>query len=90
MHHQSVTGAAIQWSGSVLANLITLPYYRFFRQNTLIPMQSISRAIEDGKDDLTILKVLARWKERKLYELHFIQIAASSVSHPGLLSAAES
>ena len=82
-------GAALQWSGSMLAHLITLPYYRFFRQNTLIPIQSIARAIENGQDDFTILKILGRWKERKLYELHFIQIAVSSGPCPGFPNVAE-
>lgn len=89
MRRQALPGAALQWSGSILAHLVTLPYYRFFRQNTLIPIQSIARAIEEGKDDARILKILARWKERKLYELHFIQIAASSAPRPGLSSDAE-
>lgn len=73
----------------MLAHLITLPYYRFFRQNTLIPIQSISRAIEEGKDDYTILMILARWRERKLYELHFIQIAVRRASRRALQIAAD-
>lgn len=54
---------------------ITLPYYRFFRENALRPILSIAESVETGLEDEGIRQILASWRERKLYELYFVQIA---------------
>ncbi|KAK8055779.1 hypothetical protein PG993_001006 [Apiospora rasikravindrae] len=59
---------------------LTLPYYRFFRQNTLLPIQAIAKAIDVGRDEGEIRSMVARWRARKLYELHYIQIAGTLLS----------
>ena len=71
---QSVTGGIASRLGFVLMHTLTLPYYRFFRQNTLLPIQAIAKAIEVRRDD-EIRSMLVRWRQRKLFELHYIQIA---------------
>lgn len=54
---------------------ITLPYYRFFRENTLRPILSNAESVETGLEDEGIRQMLASWRERKLYELYFVQVA---------------
>ncbi|KAH7342726.1 hypothetical protein BKA65DRAFT_595791 [Rhexocercosporidium sp. MPI-PUGE-AT-0058] len=64
-------------SKRLLVALITLPYYRFFRQNTLLPVLHIAECVQRGDSDAEIVKALAHWRERKLYEQHFIQLAST-------------
>ncbi|KAK6865490.1 hypothetical protein PG995_002018 [Apiospora arundinis] len=68
-------GGVVSRLGFALMHAVTLPYYRFFRQNTLLPVQAIAKAINVRRDEDEIRAMLARWRARKLYELHFIQIA---------------
>ncbi|KAK6843009.1 hypothetical protein PG987_003869 [Apiospora arundinis] len=73
---QSAVGGAASRLGFVLMHVVTLPYYRFFRQNTLLPIQAIAKSLnEGGIGEEEIRSMLARWRARKLYEMHFIQIA---------------
>ncbi|KAI0443749.1 hypothetical protein F4803DRAFT_514068 [Xylaria telfairii] len=66
--------------GYTLMNLITLPYYRFFRQNTLIPIKSMIEKYEQiGESDDTN-RMFAVWQDRKLIELHFVLVAATLLS----------
>ncbi|KAK8138124.1 hypothetical protein PG984_001504 [Apiospora sp. TS-2023a] len=78
--HQSTVSGVVSRLGFVLMHTLTLPYYRFFRQNTLLPIQAIAKAINVRRDEEEIHLMLARWRERKLYELHYIQIAGTLLS----------
>jgi hypothetical protein len=65
-------------------NLVTLPYYRFFRQNTLTPIRSIIKSLEHGREDDNASRMFAAWQDRKLLELHFVQVAVSERDAPYL------
>jgi hypothetical protein len=67
------------WSKQSVVAAGTLPYYRFFRQNTLLPIQHIVKCVQRGDSNLEMVKILTNWRERKLYELHFIQVAVSFI-----------
>lgn len=56
-------------------NLITLPYYRFFRQNTLLPIFAIAKAARLQKNNVELATMLSSWRDRKLHELYFVQVA---------------
>lgn len=74
----SAINSVVSRLGRALMHAVTLPYYRFFRQNTLLPIQAIAKALDNASsDEGEIRAMLARWRARKLYELHFIQIAVS-------------
>lgn len=66
---------AVGLAGQALANGITLPYYRFYRQNTLIPIQAIAKSVENGESTEMIVDRLNRWRDRKLHEFQFVQVA---------------
>ncbi|KAF2973368.1 hypothetical protein GQX73_g230 [Xylaria multiplex] len=66
--------------GHALMNLVTLPYYRYFRQNTLIPIKTIIKSYEHGGESDNIYRMFAAWQDRKLIELHFVQVAATLLS----------
>lgn len=69
-------------SGYAIMNLITLPYYRFFRQNTLLPILAIANAAKPPKSDARLAMMLSSWRDRKLHELYFIQVAVRSLHFP--------
>lgn len=58
-----------------IANLVTLPYYRFYRQNTLLPILAIKRSVEARESDEVIFERLRNWQDRKLAEYKFIAAA---------------
>jgi len=60
-----------------IVSLGTLPYYRFFRQNTLFPILHIVKRVRRGDSEAEMVKIITHWRERKLYELQFIQVAVS-------------
>lgn len=64
----------------IFSNGITLPYYRFYRQNTLLPILSIARSVKnmDGHEDVSAH--LAHWRDRKLDEFRFVQAAICSLT----------
>ncbi|KAI1119801.1 hypothetical protein F5Y10DRAFT_290944 [Nemania abortiva] len=67
--------------GTVLINLITLPYYRFFNQNTLLPIKSVQKIIQmDESKEEEVLRILTSWQDRKLFELQFVQVAGTLLS----------
>ncbi|KAK3369948.1 hypothetical protein B0H63DRAFT_497164 [Podospora didyma] len=66
--------------GFVLSNGITLPYYRFYRQNTLLPMLSIARSLKDREQPDVISRRLQHWREKKASEFQFIQVASTLLS----------
>ncbi|KAK8088569.1 hypothetical protein PG997_003530 [Apiospora hydei] len=74
---QSVVSSVVSRLGFALMHALTLPYYRFFRQDTLLPILAIAKAIDVRRDEEEIRSMVARWRARKLYELHYIQIAVS-------------
>ncbi|OTA61065.1 hypothetical protein K449DRAFT_395771 [Hypoxylon sp. EC38] len=66
--------------GYVVMNLLTLPYYKFFRQNTLLPILAIANKARLQKSDVELAAMLSSWRDRKLYELYFVQVAGTLVS----------
>lgn len=61
-------------------NLVTLPYYRFFRQNTLLPILAIANSARLRKNDIELAAMLSSWRDRKLHELYFVQVAGTLLS----------
>ncbi|KAI1458356.1 hypothetical protein F4805DRAFT_137503 [Annulohypoxylon moriforme] len=68
---------AVSFLGQVIMHLGTLPYYRFFRQNTLYPILSIAENARLRKSDAELSTMLSNWRDRKLYELYFVQVAST-------------
>lgn len=62
-------------SGYAAMGLFTLPYYRTFRQNTLLPILAIVNSANLRKDESEIAAMLSRWRDRKMQELYFVQVA---------------
>ncbi|KAL2292875.1 hypothetical protein FJTKL_07928 [Diaporthe vaccinii] len=60
-----------------LSNVITLPYYRFYRQNTLLPIVRLAKSVEDKDPADLIYQRLHQWQTRKLDEYRFVQLSAS-------------
>ncbi|KAI8944661.1 hypothetical protein F4801DRAFT_594789 [Xylaria longipes] len=61
-------------------NIITSPYYRFFNQNTLVPIKSVEKLISMGRSKEEVHHILANWQDRKLFELQFVQVAGTLLS----------
>ncbi|KAI1317487.1 hypothetical protein F5Y16DRAFT_414611 [Xylariaceae sp. FL0255] len=61
-------------------NIITLPYYRFFNQNTLLPIKLVVKMIQIENDMEQIQRVLTNWQDRKLFELQFVSVAGTLLS----------
>ncbi|KAK3321369.1 hypothetical protein B0T19DRAFT_478482 [Cercophora scortea] len=59
------------------SNMITLPYYRFYRQNTLLPVLAIVKAVKEGERDELISRRMRYWRERKLREYQFVSVAGT-------------
>lgn len=85
--------AAMFMAWPIIANSVTLPYYRFYRQNTLLPILALARRVRDGDDDHSISERLRHWQDRKLDEFKFVATAvciwadmleASPSGHPFL------
>lgn len=55
--------------------ILTLPYYRFYQQNTLLPILSIAKTVQDEESDEEISAELRRWRDRKLSEFQLVQVA---------------
>lgn len=55
----------------------TLPYYRFFQFNTLAVIERIAYHCSRPEEFPALLRVIARWRHRKLAELQYISIAVS-------------
>ncbi|TDZ14100.1 hypothetical protein Cob_v012989 [Colletotrichum orbiculare MAFF 240422] len=64
----------------IFTAILTLPYYRFYQQNTLLPILSIAKNVEDGEGDEEISAELQRWRDRKLSEFQLVQVASTLVS----------
>ncbi|KAF6798816.1 hypothetical protein CSOJ01_12613 [Colletotrichum sojae] len=60
--------------------ILTLPYYRFYQQNTLLPILSIAKTVEDEESDEEISAELRRWRDRKLSEFQLVQVASTLIS----------
>ncbi|KAI0193563.1 hypothetical protein EV127DRAFT_360783 [Xylaria flabelliformis] len=61
-------------------NIITLPYYRFFHQNTLLPIRSVEKSIRMIRSKEEVHRTLTNWQDRKLFELQFVQVAGTLLS----------
>ncbi|KAK4224828.1 hypothetical protein QBC38DRAFT_370112, partial [Podospora fimiseda] len=66
--------------GLSLSNLITLPYYRFYRENTLFPVLTIAQCVRDRQSPEIISAKISNWRERKLSEYQFITVASTLLS----------
>ncbi|OHE99638.1 hypothetical protein CORC01_04996 [Colletotrichum orchidophilum] len=74
----------------IATNILTLPYNRFYQQNTLLPILAIAKAVEDRESAEEISAQLKRWRDRKLSEFQLVQVAvrlkhvrfARSYTHP--------
>lgn len=60
-------------------DIVTFPYYRTYRSNTLQPIELIARYTTQPRQINKLLYHLDRWQTRKLAELQFISIAISSI-----------
>lgn len=54
---------------------MTLPYYRFYRQNTLLPIVRLAQSVRDRDSADSISKRLHQWQTRKLDEYRFVQLS---------------
>lgn len=70
-----------------VVTLGTLPYYRFFHQNTLSPILHIAKCAQQGHSNTDLVRIITSWRDRKLYELHFIQVAVRLWMPPEILTA---
>ncbi|KAK0372407.1 hypothetical protein CLIM01_10244 [Colletotrichum limetticola] len=61
----------------IATDILTLPYNRFYQQNTLLPILAIAKAVEDRESDEEISAQLKRWRDRKLSEFQLVQVAVS-------------
>ncbi|KAK3315431.1 hypothetical protein B0H66DRAFT_565355 [Apodospora peruviana] len=68
---------ALSTAGRILSDGITLPYYRFYRQNTLLPVLTVATDLKNGESAEFIAGKLQRWRDRKLHELQFVQVAGT-------------
>jgi hypothetical protein len=59
------------------SNAVTWPYYRFYRQNTLLPILAITRSVRDMDDPGRIAQKFRHWQDRKLNEFQFVQVSVS-------------
>ncbi|GKT50130.1 uncharacterized protein ColSpa_10311 [Colletotrichum spaethianum] len=64
----------------IATNILTLPYNRFYQQNTLLPILTIAKAVEDRENDEEISAQLKRWRDRKLSEFQLVQVASTLIS----------
>jgi hypothetical protein len=65
-----------------LVQLITLPYHRFFNNNTLKPAREIQQYAANGvqqysTDRVRLYTVLVEWRDQKQDELKFVAVAVS-------------
>ncbi|KAI0452793.1 hypothetical protein F5B21DRAFT_526516 [Xylaria acuta] len=66
--------------GYLLMNITTLSYYRFFNQNTLLPIRLVEKWIRMGRSREEVHRILTNWQGRKLFELQFVQVAGTLLS----------
>ncbi|KAL0933630.1 uncharacterized protein CTRU02_210429 [Colletotrichum truncatum] len=64
----------------VATDILTLPYNRFYQQNTLRPILSIAKSVENRESDAEISAELKRWRDRKLSEFQLVQVASTLIS----------
>lgn len=70
-----------------LIQLLTLPYHRFFNNNTLKPARDIQQHAANGvqqhsTDRVRLYRVLVEWRARKQHELNFVAVAVRLSSTP--------
>ncbi|KAK3984987.1 hypothetical protein QBC44DRAFT_251596, partial [Cladorrhinum sp. PSN332] len=66
--------------GLTLSNIITLPYYRFYRENTLFPVLTIAQCVRERQAPDVVSAKISNWRERKLAEYQFITVASTLLS----------
>jgi len=78
--------SAIRVLAVAISGLVTFPYYRFYRQNTLFPILAIAEGVRRGEEGSDLAKHLLHWKSRKLDELRFVQVAVRIVPFTGFVT----
>ncbi len=58
-----------------MVHIGTLPYYRLYQFNTVNPILRIAACTSQPNKFDNVLRLMVRWRARKLAELHFISIA---------------
>lgn len=58
-----------------MVHIGTLPYYRLYQFNTVNPILRIAACTSQPDKFENVLRLMVRWRTRKLAELHFISIA---------------
>lgn len=61
-----------------LANVVTFPYYRSYRENTLIPILSIIRSVKENENEDKISEQFHHWQETKIHEFQLVAVGVSS------------
>lgn len=58
---------------------MTFPYYRFYRQNTLLPILRLAKSVEERDAVDLISQRLHQWQTRKLDEYRFVQLSVCNL-----------
>ncbi|KAK4162952.1 hypothetical protein QBC43DRAFT_320748 [Cladorrhinum sp. PSN259] len=66
--------------GFNFSHVFTLPYYRFYRENTLLPVLAIAKCVRDGESAERVSARISHWKDRKLGEYQFVTVASTLLS----------
>ncbi|KAL8746583.1 MAG: hypothetical protein Q9190_001427 [Brigantiaea leucoxantha] len=83
MPRQRRSSAKDAFNISLLKALIvfgTLPYYRLFNFNTLQPILSIAASTREPVTSRHLVRLMTRWRTRKLAELQFISLACAIIA----------
>ncbi|KAL8370124.1 hypothetical protein RB595_000482 [Gaeumannomyces hyphopodioides] len=74
---RAMTARIVSFCASAAMSVVTLPYYRFYRQNTLLPIQRLAKALRKRENPLDVSRKLQLWRERKLSEAQFVQVSGT-------------
>ncbi|OTB16830.1 hypothetical protein K445DRAFT_316313 [Daldinia sp. EC12] len=66
--------------GYTFIRIISAPYYRSFRLNTLQPILTIVESAKIRNNDAEVASMLSSWRYRKLNELYSVLVAATLLS----------
>lgn len=55
-------------------------YHRAYGQNTSVPIRSITSSVQNAESAEIIAEKLKRWRDRKLHEFQFVQVAVRFLS----------
>ncbi|KAI1468414.1 uncharacterized protein F4812DRAFT_471003 [Daldinia caldariorum] len=80
MRLRSILSHVASLLGRTAMNIVTLPYYRSFRLNTLQPILTIADSARIRNNDAEVAELLSSWKDRKQNELYSVLMAATLLS----------